>query len=321
MSATDPSRWYNGVLVISRSGTATQPITYEADSGAHPVITTAGNANVWDGVQITGAYINFTGFEVIGSAQNITLAQATATAQTEDNAYVQSAAANKLNPWELPIIYPGDALTNSNCISIKRTAHVTIKNNLVHDCSASGIATNTADYIFIEGNVVFNTSWWTVLDTSGINIFQSYNSDEYTGYKNHILNNISHDNGNTQAFYNASVGKGLPTDGNGIIIDSNQVTNDGNPYVGRTLVMGNIVYNNGGSGIHAFVSAHVDIYNNTGAMNNVCPVPGSTCGALDEGQIFAALASDVNLYNNIMYAPTGKSALFERPQYSRDGGP
>ncbi len=305
--ATDPAVWHDAVVLISRSGTSAQHIFYQAYTGAHPVITTAANANVWDAVKITAAYIDFSGFEVVGSAQNVTLSQAATIAQQEIQNYNQSVAMNKVNPT-IAIRYPDDVITNGNCISVERTDHVIVSRNLVHDCSASGITAQASDYISIKSNVVFNSSWWTVLDTSGINVFEMRNSDGKSGYKNYVMNNISHDNANTQPFYNFAAGGGVPTDGNGIIIDSNQLTNDGQPYAGRTLVMGNVVYNNGGSGIHAFFSNHVDLYNNTAFMNNSCPIAGSTCGNINEGQIFAAYANDVNIYNNIMYAPAGKWA-------------
>ena len=295
--------WHNAVVTISNSGTATSPITVQAAPGQHPIISTYANPKVWDAVFISASYINFQGFEVVGNAQNVSLSQATATAQSEDSAYTSSVSAHAVSAANT-IIYPADASTNGNCIAIQNATHVTVKKNLVHDCSASGISAQTSDYIWISSNEVFNTSWWTVYDTSGINVHGMLNSDSQSGYKVFILNNISHDNANTQAYYNPAVGGGVPTDGNGIIIDTNQATNNGQPYSGRTLIMGNIVFNNGGSGIHAYDSMHVDMYNNTAYMNNTCPILGTTCGGLNEGQIFAAVSDDVNIYNNVMYSPS-----------------
>jgi len=240
----------------------------------------------------------------VGNAQNVTLKQATAAYEKEERAYLASLSANKANP-SVPISYPGDVFTNGQCISINSATHVTIENNLIHDCSASGIDVESSDYTTIENNIVFNTSWWTAYGTSGINLHLSLNSDGNTGYRNLIINNISHDNGNTQPFFAHGIG-GKPTDGNGIIVDTNQATSNGQPYIGRTLIMGNIVYNNGGSGIHAYLSAHVDIYNNSASLNNTCPVTGSTCGDIDEGQIFGNQSNDINIYNNIMYGPKNK---------------
>jgi hypothetical protein len=120
-------------------------------------------------------------------------------------------------------------------------------------------------------------------------------TDSYTGYKNFILNNVSHNNQEYIPFYEL----GKITDGNGIIVDDNKNTQSNNvPYDGRTLVANNIVYNNGGSGIHDYSSAHVDIVGNTAYLNNQTPT-------INEGQIFANSGTDVNILDNIAYAPAG----------------
>jgi len=179
-----PALWHNAVVTISTSGTAANPITIEALPGQHPIISTYANPKVWDAVMITASYINFEGFEVVGNAQNVTLAQATATALAEDSIWAASVVAHAATAL-VAVVYPADALTNGNCIAVQNAIHVVIKKNLVHDCSASGIAAQMSDYIMIESNVVFNTSWWTVYDTSGINVHEMLNSDAQTGYKLH----------------------------------------------------------------------------------------------------------------------------------------
>jgi len=304
--STSPTAWNNAVLTVTTSGTAKNPITFSAAPGQHPIITTAGNTDVWDAVDIQASYIVLSGFEIIGNAQNVTLAQATATGIAEEAAYVASVAAHAINS-KTPIVYPNDPATNGNCVYAQNAVGITITNNLIHDCSAGGIATLSTDYVTVSANVVFNTSWWTMYGSSGISLGRALNSDSSTAYKNFVVNNISHDNGNTQPYYNFAFG-GVPTDGNGIIIDSNELTNDGKPYTGRTLVMGNIVYNNGGTGAHTYRSDHVDMLNNTAFMNNQCPVAGSTCGAINSGQIFANTSNDVNIYNNTIMAPASKWA-------------
>jgi parallel beta-helix repeat protein len=303
--STSPYAWNNAVLTVTNSGTATQPITFSAGAGQHPVITTAGNTAVWDAVDIEASYIVLSGFEIVGNAQHVTLAQATATALTEEAAYVASVAAHTLNSAN-PIVYPGDPVTNGNCVFAQNVVGITVTNNLIHDCSAGGIAMQSTDYVTISGNVVFNTSWWTMYGSSGISLGRALNSDSATTYKNFVVNNISHDNGNTQPYYNFAFGAGVPTDGNGIIIDSNELTNDGKRYFGRTLVMGNIAYNNGGTGAHTYHSQYVDMLNNTAFMNNHCPILGSSCGSINNGQILANASVDINIYNNIMFAPKGK---------------
>jgi len=307
------------ILWIHLSGTAAKPITFSAASGQSPVIEASTSPHVLFEVYIDASYINFSGFEVIGQARNVTLSQATSIAKQEIIAYQNSVAAHQKNS-ATPIAYPSNAATNQNCIYVDHATHVNISSNLVHDCSASGISAETSDYIRFESNTVYNTSWWTVYDTTGINIHGMLNSDTSSAYKNYILNNISHDNANTQPFYDLTVGNGIPTDGNGIIIDGNQSTSNGKNYYGRTLVMGNIVYNNSGTGMHAFESWHVDFFNNTAFHNNYCVIQGSECGYSNSGQIIAARSGDINIYNNIMYAPPGRYVYknYRNTQISED---
>jgi hypothetical protein len=87
------------------------------------------------------------------------------------------------------------------------------------------------------------------------------------------------------------------TDGNGIIIDSNQIGTT--PYTGRTLISNNVLTNNGAAGVHVFQSAHVDVFFNVSADNNL---------NVKEGEIEAAHASDVRMFSNIMVARSGSYA-------------
>ena len=75
----------------------------------------------------------------------------------------------------------------------------------------------------------------------------------------HIVSayNLIHDNYGQQGLY-----AGKNTDGNGIIYDTFR------SYAGQSLCLGNIVYHNGGKGIHVFKSGHVTVANNTAYNNN-----------------------------------------------------
>lgn len=91
-------------------------------------------------------------------------------------------------------------------------------------------------------------------------------------------------------------------DGNGIIIDDSRNTqnqSDLDPYYGRTLIENNLVYKNGGSGIHTYLSDYVDIINNTAYQNQQTPT-------LNEGEIFANESGNIRIENNIMVASIGK---------------
>jgi hypothetical protein len=259
------------VLDIGTSGAEAAPITFQAYPGQSPVIDFK---NGWTGINIKASYIVIKGFNVGGGRALVTLAYAEANAKN-------------LN----------DYLTNANgiivgCGGSQTYSHVTIENNVVHDSPGGGIATCYADYITIRHNATYLNAFWSPYANSGISIWEMRDTDNNTEYKNFIIGNLSYRNREYIPFY--SVGR--ITDGNGIIVDDNKNSQSTNvAYVGRTLVANNISYLNGGSGIHAYSSAHVDIVFNTTYENNQTPT-------LNEGQIFSNAGTDVNILNNILYA-------------------
>jgi hypothetical protein len=266
------------VVSITRSGKANAWIRYKAYPGHFPKI----QHNGWNGILISNgaSYIEINGLEVIGNNANITLD------------YAMSQKNNKLNP-----------LTSGNCISVNpgknsRSHHLRIVNNKVHDCGGGGIGTTQSDYVTIDNNVVFNNAWYSVYGNSGISILGNWNSDNNRGYKIFVTNNKTYNN----RMYIPWIAVGKITDGNGIIIDSlrnSQKNSTLSAYTGRTLVKNNLTFNNGGSGIHTFLSDHVDIVNNTAVLNNQSP-------EIKDGQIFANKSSDVRILRNILYAFPGK---------------
>ncbi|MEH2409300.1 right-handed parallel beta-helix repeat-containing protein [Nostoc sp.] len=265
------------VVNIKHSGNAKAWIRYKAYPGHFPKI----QHNTWHGILIANgaSYIEINGLEVIGNNANVTLD------------YAMSQKTNKQNP-----------LTSGNCISIDgRTNgyvhHIRILNNKVHDCGGAGITVIEADYVKVDNNTVFNNAWYSVYGNSGISMLNNWNFDNNRGYKMFVTNNKSYNN----RMYIPWIAVGRITDGNGIIIDSSR--NDHNSklaaYTGRTLVKNNLTFNNGGSGIHAFSSDHVDILNNTAVLNNQSP-------EIKGAQIYANASSDVQILNNIFYAFPGK---------------
>ncbi|MFW9260832.1 right-handed parallel beta-helix repeat-containing protein [Nostoc sp. CALU 546] len=266
------------VVHIKRSGTAKAWIKYKAYPGHLPKI----QHNTWNGILVSNgaSYIEINGLEVIGNNANITLD------------YAMSQKTNKLNP-----------LTNGNCINVDgrtngHSRHIRIVNNKVHKCGGAGISAIESDYVTIDNNVVFDNAWYSVYGCSGISMLNNWNSDNNRGYKMFVTNNKSYNN----RMYIPWIAVGKITDGNGIIIDSTR--NDQNnsklgAYKGYTLVQNNLTFNNGGSGIHAFLSEHVDIVNNTAVLNNQSP-------EINGGQIFAHTSSDVRILRNILYAFPGK---------------
>ena len=259
------------VMELSTTGTVESWIVFRAAPGAHPKIKTAD----WVGINgLSVAYVVIDGFEVEGNR----------TAITYDYALANPKAGN----------------TSGDGIDFADSHHIIIRNNVVHDCSGGGIGAMRSDYLTIEYNETYLNAYWSVYGNSGISLYQLTAVDNNAGTKNVVANNVSHDN---EEFLNCSCsGDTAITDGNGIIIDDNLHTQDGHPeraYAGRTLVTNNLVYGNGGTGMHAFASAHVDFVNNTAYRNNHSP-------ALDEGQIVGQSSSDVNIVNNVMVAFAGK---------------
>ncbi len=111
-----------------------------------------------------------------------------------------------------------------------------------------------------------------------------------TSYKTIVSGNISYNNRENVPWAST----GTITDGNGIIIDSDDSTG----YKGRTLVSNNVAYGNGGTGMHSVFSSKVDFFNNTAYGNNQTP-------SLAEGQITAQRGTNIRLENNIMVASPG----------------
>ncbi len=268
------------VLNIQTSGTKNAPIVFTNYPGQSPVI----KFNSFYGIRVIGAvsYLTLSGFEIIGDAQQVT------------SSYAISASY-------------GDPLTNGTGISVTGdpngvliSTHVTIQNMVVHECPLNGIGVGHSDYITIQDNVTYNNAYWSPFAGSGISVLGLFASDSNTqDYKNFVMRNISHDNyervPNFQAY-------NLITDGNGILFDSfNHQGASFAPYLGRTLVANNLLYNNGGAGISAYQSGYLDIVNNTAfanTLNMTYPI----------GQITGYYGNNLQIVGNIMVPPTGKIA-------------
>jgi hypothetical protein len=258
------------VVTMSHSGTALAWIVLRAAPGSHPHLTYAN----WVGVAVRGSYIAVEGLDIQGARQQFTMDQA----QT----HVTDLGYGPTN---------GTGIVIGDCSGDMKIDHIVVRDNVVYDGTEAGISSCHADYVTVEYNETHHNSFWSPYGGSGISLWQMYDSDQSTATKNFVRYNVSHEN---EEFFPAFGPK--ITDGNGIIIDS---SNDLGGYKGRFLVSNNLVYGNGGSGIHSFRSDHVDMVNNTAYENNHSP-------AIDEGQIFCNASADCNVLNNIMWAPKGK---------------
>ncbi|MBC7807486.1 MAG: hypothetical protein H7145_15220, partial [Akkermansiaceae bacterium] len=205
-----------------------------------------------------------------------------------------------------------DSRTNSNGIAVdgrylkNHPHHLRIADNLVEYCTAGGIGVGESDWFYIENNLSRYNSWTTIYATSGISTLGAFNFDAQDNvYKILVRNNVCYRNETFEIWEEIK----KPSDGNGIIIDVNQGTNDlpNSKYIGRTLVQSNLCFDNGGSGIHTVKANRVDIINNTAYLN-------SASKNLEYSQIFTYGSQDVRIINNILIAPVANLAADEKPE-------
>jgi Right handed beta helix region len=237
MNGTYTAPAYGAALDITTSGTANAPITFEAAPGQKPVIDSSGG---WNAIDIQASYIVVSGFTVVGDAANYNLQSALAGYGTGN--------AN-LN---------GNGIVVNPSSSVSLPNHITIENNTVSNEPGGGIGIDGADYVQILNNVVHNNANWSAYGTSGITINSSVNLDTNPGPHDIVSGNIVYDN----AQLVPSSGVGAITDGEGIILDSNQ------NYTSEILVENNTVYGNGSAGIESFLTNNATITGNNIYGNN-----------------------------------------------------
>jgi Right handed beta helix region/Protein of unknown function (DUF642) len=251
----------NDVLTISTSGTAGAPITFEAAPGATPLIDTQG---AWQGIEINANYITVSGFTLVGTAGNYTLAQALAGST------------------------PGDPTFNGNGIGVNLNSqdtphhHIIIENNTIYNMPGAGIATTAADYLQILNNNVHDNAHWSAYGQSGITIGSSVNFDNAPGPHIIVSGNTSVNNAELVPEYRANA----ITDGEGIILD----TNPG--YTGGFLVQNNTTHGNSGPGIEVLNTSNVVISGNT-TTGDLTYAP-----LAHQGEIFNNNSTNVTITNN-----------------------
>jgi hypothetical protein len=272
------------VVSITRSGNASNWITYTNLQGHNPVIFFTGT-----GINISNqaSYININGFTIRGNADNLNLT----------DALNQPGSCNDPT-GTINSLYNGNGITMWANPNVEQIHHIKITNNTIYDCPAGGIYGSRCDYITIENNTIYDNAWYTLYGSSGIAFYQNSNFDTSTGNKMIIRNNKMMSNYNLVPWI---VNCGI-YDGNGIIIDDSKQTQNSstlNPYVGRTLIENNIIYGSGGPAIHVYESEHVDIINNSTYYNQQTDVNFN-------GEIDPNNSNDVLIRNNIMYAKSDK---------------
>ncbi|WP_299249548.1 T9SS type A sorting domain-containing protein [uncultured Aquimarina sp.] len=192
---------------------------------------------------------------------------------------------------------------------VNSSHHIIVRNNYVHDFPGGGINVGGGDVVLFEENLVEHCGFGARNATSGMGTYQmaDLGGAPFPEYPNHRVifkNNISRYNINLRGF-EGSIGNNRVTDGNGIIIDDHlsEQSNNPIPYSGRTLLIGNICYGNGGRGINLFSSNNIDVYNNTlfdNAQTTRIPNPPYEI-AIADSQLFIGLVDNANIKNNIFY--------------------
>ncbi len=246
--------------LIDRGGTAEQWIRIVAAPGASPRI----EATTDSAVEIAGAnYVEWSGFEIAGVGFSA------------DNDFGYGIVARDGHHFEFRnnAIY---GMANSGIGGGEGSSHFTISNNLIHD-----------------------NALWSDDGSSGISLWRLENrgfDDEADGYSNRIVGNEIFGNENRKACN--CVDFRAITDGNGIIVDQNNL--DHLKYTGRTLIAENVVYNNGGKGINIYQSRRIDVRNNTTFQN-------AFTTTLDgpRTEVATYQSNDVRIENNIFWPSDG----------------
>jgi len=236
--------------IEGKNGSADAWITIAAYPAERPVVQLNSN---WQGFYVNNSsYVEIRGFEIVGTALS------------------------------------DQRMTDG--VEVKKSHHVKVLRNVVHDVGGCGICGIESNHVRIEGNEVYGASKWNTYQTSAISFFLSANiggGNNSDGFSMYVSGNRVHHNTNI-----APPGPGQKvTDGNCIIVDYN----DDNGYLGSTLIQNNLCYENGGRGVHVFHAKNVLAVNNTLVNNLRHP-------DIDGGELTASSSSALVYRNNLTVA-------------------
>lgn len=160
-----------------------------------------------------------------------------------------------------------DGITCGTGLYIEGTAeqpvhHILVEDLVCHRWAGGGIQTSLGDWLVIRRNNSQLNAFNSYYGHSGISLFYMKEvPGDRVPHRVIVAENVcawNHEKVNSTA-----IGQNYPTDGNGIIID---LTTQ-HRYPHATLIDGNIVIGNGGSGMHAFESERVTFRNNLAIWN------------------------------------------------------
>jgi hypothetical protein len=159
--------------------------------------------------------------------------------------------------------------------------HVWMTNNIIYGYGQAGIQMNEGEYYYAIHNTVYNNGYspGCAVQGSGISMVWMGAVPGYTrtpdDSSNSVLGNIGSFNNAIEwnVLYNNTInnsnacGTGDDTDGNNIIMDTNNGADAGSggppAYPGSTLIAFNVTYDSGGRGIWVFLSDKETVANNS----------------------------------------------------------
>jgi hypothetical protein len=273
-NGTYRARVVSANISVTAEGTADNWVVIAAYPGQQPRI----QGTDWAALNLSGAsYVEIRGFDVAGA-------------------------------------YPSQNPSGSGILIDNRSDHIRLIGNTIHDAPGGGIEVKHSDYLYVDGNTVYNTAWgWLPTDPersyaqSAISFYQLIDANQTeNGIRNIMRNNTVFNAYNTKPFVN---GEAL-TDGNCFILDDTKHTLSpgpvvpagfSDPYTGTTLVENNLCSDNGGRGIHAFLSENLIARNNTLYRNT--KTPGI------KGELSSIRSNNIGFYNNIIYANANSKVI------------
>jgi poly(3-hydroxybutyrate) depolymerase len=250
-SGIDGSNLTNGnVLRITTSGSPGAPITLRNLEGHKPKIQFDGAGAI--NFAPNTSYITVEGFEIEGPSQSITYDQAIA-----DRSYKIAVAEDD----DANTSYQNNYFSGRGIYGYGPHSNVIVRNNIVHDTPGSGIRFNDSDYMTIEYNEVYNTTWWTSSASSAIVYAESIalDGDNGSDIKMIMRGNVVYNNWNRIPFYVTQLpdnaggpGGDYGTASQDYILDGQglYVTRSDPSYAGTFLFENNLLVNNGKNGIN-----------------------------------------------------------------------
>ena len=298
----------------TRSGTPTAWITYRNYPGERPKLRTArggltsggyntSDAGNYNGISVRNvSYIVIDGFEIEGHLNDVTLADATALNARLKAEFITPPVPPAVRTPITPVIDANGISVGTGISSTQtnRIPHrIIVRNNVVYNMPGAGVGGSYADWLTFENNRVSNSSWYTPYGSSPMGVLLAKDVDtNTTAYK--IVFRGNHISGSGNLFPCNCFSFIQPTDGNGLILDLFRSTAGGlAAYSGRSLIINNVITDNGGRGIHVFNSQNADIVFNTLVRNNTIAITG-------DGELSSQRSRNVRAYNNIVVARTDR---------------